>query len=40
MIAITSMSQNYWGSGLCPSSRILKTGKHDVLETELVSDLR
>jgi hypothetical protein len=24
---------NYWGSGLCPSSGILKTRKHNVSET-------
>jgi hypothetical protein len=32
--------QNYWGSGLCPSSGILKTTKHSVSETESVSILR
>jgi hypothetical protein len=31
-------TQNYWGSGLCPSSRILKIRKHNVSETESVSD--
>jgi hypothetical protein len=32
-------TENYWGSGLCPSPRILKTRKH-VLETGSVSVLR
>jgi hypothetical protein len=33
-------NQNHWGSGLCPSSGILKTRKHDVSETGSVSVLR
>jgi hypothetical protein len=32
--------QNYWGSGLCPSSRILKTRKLKLSETESVNLLR
>jgi hypothetical protein len=32
--------QNYWGSGLCPLSGILKTRKHSVSETGSVSILR
>jgi hypothetical protein len=31
------ISQNYWVSGLCPSSRILKTRENDVSETGSVS---
>jgi hypothetical protein len=31
---------NYWGSGLCPSSRILRTRKHNILETGSLSMLR
>jgi hypothetical protein len=27
--------QDYWSSGFCPSSRILKTRKHNVLEPGL-----
>jgi hypothetical protein len=34
------MSQNYWVSGLCPSSGILNTRKHDVSETGSFSVLR
>jgi hypothetical protein len=30
-------TQNYWVSGLCPSSGILNTGKHNVSETGSVS---
>jgi hypothetical protein len=33
-------SQNYWGFGLCPSSGILETRKHNVSETGSVSVLR
>jgi hypothetical protein len=33
-------TQNYWVSGLCPSSRILNTRKHNVSETGSVSVLR
>jgi hypothetical protein len=36
----TYYSQNYWISGLCPSSGILKTKKHNVSETGSVSVLR
>jgi hypothetical protein len=32
--------QNYWVSGLCPSSGILNTGKHKVSETGSVSVFR
>jgi hypothetical protein len=32
-------SQNYWVSGLCPSSGILNTIKHDVSEIVSVSVL-
>jgi hypothetical protein len=32
-------TQNYWGSGLCPSSGILKTWKHNDAETGCVSIL-
>jgi hypothetical protein len=32
-------TQNHWVSGLCPSFSILKATKHNVLETEPVSDL-
>jgi hypothetical protein len=31
-------NQNYWGFGLFPSSGILGTRKHDVLETGSVSE--
>jgi hypothetical protein len=33
-------TQNYWVSGLCPSSGILNTGKHNVSATGSVSVLR
>jgi hypothetical protein len=33
-------TQNYWVFGLCPSSSILETRKHSVLETGSVSVLR
>jgi hypothetical protein len=33
-------TQNYWVSGLCPSSRIQNTRKHNVSETGFVSVLR
>jgi hypothetical protein len=33
-------TQNYWFFGLCPSSGILETRKHDVSETGSVSVLR
>jgi hypothetical protein len=33
-------TQNYWVSGLCPSSGILNTRKHNVSETGSVSVLR
>jgi hypothetical protein len=33
-------THNHWGCGLCPSSDILHTGKHNVSETEYVSVLR
>jgi hypothetical protein len=33
-------TQNYWVSGLCSSSGILNTRKHNVLESRLVSVLR
>jgi hypothetical protein len=32
-------TQNYWVSGLCPSSEILNTRKHKVSETGSVSVL-
>jgi hypothetical protein len=32
--------QNYWVFGLCPSSGILETSKHNASETESVSVLR
>jgi hypothetical protein len=32
-------TQNYWGSGLCPSSRIKKV-EHDISEIGSVSALR
>jgi hypothetical protein len=31
-------TQNYWVFGLCPSSGILETRKHDVSETGSVSE--
>jgi hypothetical protein len=34
------ITQNYWVSGLFPSSGILETKKHDVSETGSVSVLR
>jgi hypothetical protein len=37
---IVHNTQKCWGSGLCPSSRILKTRKHNVSETGFVSILR
>jgi hypothetical protein len=33
-------TQNYWVLGLCPSSGILQTRKHNVSETGCVSVLR
>jgi hypothetical protein len=33
-------TENYWVSGLCPSSGILNTGKHTVSENGSVSVLR
>jgi hypothetical protein len=33
------ITQNYWVFGLCPSSCILKTREHNVLETGYVSIL-
>jgi hypothetical protein len=33
-------TQNYWGFGLCPSSGILKTRKHNVSETGSIYVLR
>jgi hypothetical protein len=33
-------TQNYWVLGLCSSSGILETGKHNVSETGSVSVLR
>jgi hypothetical protein len=33
-------TQNYWISGLCPSSEILNSRKHNVSETGSVSVLR
>jgi hypothetical protein len=33
-------TQTYWVFGLCPSSGILETRKHNVSETESVSVLR
>jgi hypothetical protein len=35
-----SHSQNYWVSGLCQSSGILKTREYNILETGSVSILR
>jgi hypothetical protein len=32
-------TQNYWVSGLCPSSRIVNTRKYNVSKTESVSIL-
>jgi hypothetical protein len=40
MAGIWTGFQNHWFSGLCPSSRILITRKHNVLETGPVSVLR
>jgi hypothetical protein len=34
------LSQKYWVSGLCPSSGIQNTRKHNVSETGFVSVLR
>jgi hypothetical protein len=31
-------TQNYWVFGLCPSFRILETRKHNVSETDPVSE--
>jgi hypothetical protein len=31
-------TQKYWVFGLCPSSGILETRKHNVLETDIVSE--
>jgi hypothetical protein len=36
----TEFSQNYWVFGLCPSSSILKTRGHCILETGSVFVLR
>jgi hypothetical protein len=36
----TVTTLNHWVSGLCPSSGILNTGKHNVSETESISVLR
>jgi hypothetical protein len=33
-------TQNYWVSGLCPSSGILNTRKHNVSKTGSISVLR
>jgi hypothetical protein len=33
-------TQNYWGFGLCPSSGILETRKHNVSETGSVFVVR
>jgi hypothetical protein len=33
------ITQNYWGSGFCPLSRILKTRKHSISETHSVSEM-
>jgi hypothetical protein len=33
-------SQNYWASGLCPSSEIMNAMKHDVSETGSVCVFR
>jgi hypothetical protein len=36
----TKEIQNYWVSGLCPSSGILNTRKHNISETESLSVVR
>jgi hypothetical protein len=38
--SVSMLVQNYWGSGLCPSSGIIKTRKHNILETGSDSILR
>jgi hypothetical protein len=35
-----NISQNYWVLGLCPSSGVLETRKHNVSETGSISILR
>jgi hypothetical protein len=40
ILTVVYNTHNYWGSGLCPSSGILKTIKHNVSETGSVFVLR
>jgi isochorismate hydrolase len=40
VLAMVYDTQNYWVSGLCPSSGILNIIKHNILETGSVSVLR
>jgi hypothetical protein len=40
VLTMMNNTQNYWVFGLCPTSGILKTRKHNVSETETISVLR